>query len=565
MASISLNLNTGREVTRTAYEQKWDRIRLSPAIDPLIVFVVVFSTCMLGILLQPTGLLSSFWAANAVLLGLFVRVPSLATRLGWAAACLGYLGADLMMGSSLEKTGLLTVANMVGVVLGFVLFSQLDRSMLRMRHPLSSIYLLAITFAASTAAGLVGMIANPVLFQRDTVEGFFFWFISEFVNYLAVLPLMLTFNGFKTPASLKEIFNGLLRDPMRPLPALTCLLGAAIAPLVEGPAALVFPVPGLIWCALVYNIGTVAVLTFVVAAWTLISTSLHWVDMGFAVGTFDDLLSFRLGVSLVLLAPISIASVTAAHNASLHEAKAARAAAEKAMASRALLLATMAHELRSPLNSIVGLSGLLEAEPMGPLGNEKYREFAEHIRLSGTHLNDLVTDLLDTAKVEAGKTQMLIATTPSRAMIEQSMRLVAGLAMESQIDISIEEGPWPTVMADSRAIKQVMINLLSNAVKFSPRGSPIKVASKLDDGRLTISVRDFGCGIAAEELARLGRPYEQAGDQASYRQGTGLGLSLSMNLIAKHGGVLRLTSMQGAGTTASFDLELSPGATANDD
>jgi two-component system cell cycle sensor histidine kinase PleC len=131
---------------------------------------------------------------------------------------------------------------------------------------------------------------------------------------------------------------------------------------------------------------------------------------------------------------------------------------------------------------------------------------------------------------------MLIATTPSRAMIEQSMRLVAGLAMESQLDISIEEGPWPTVMADSRAIKQVMINMLSNAVKFSPRGSPIKVASKLDDGRLTISVRDFGCGIAAEELARLGRPYEQAGDQASYRQGTGLGLSLSMNLIAKHGG-----------------------------
>ena len=102
-------------------------------------------------------------------------------------------------------------------------------------------------------------------------------------------------------------------------------------------------------------------------------------------------------------------------------------------------------------------------------------------------------------------------------------------------------------------------------MKFSPRGSPIKVSSKLESGRLTISVQDFGCGIAAEELERLGRPYEQAGDQTSHRQGTGLGLSLSMNLIAKHGGMLRMESKQGVGTTASFDLGLSPGVAANDD
>ena len=121
------------------------------------------------------------------------------------------------------------------------------------------------------------MISNPVLFQRDAIEGFFFWFISEFVNYLAVLPLMLTIGRFKLPAHPRELFHDLLRDPSKLLPALTCLLGAAIAPLVEGPAALVFPVPGLIWCALVYNIGTVSVWTFIVAAWTLISTSLRWV------------------------------------------------------------------------------------------------------------------------------------------------------------------------------------------------------------------------------------------------------------------------------------------------
>ncbi len=529
--------------------------------NALIIFAIVFASSLAGILLQPHGLLSSFWAANAILLGLMLRTPAMATPVGWVAAVAGYLLADIAMGSALLRAALLTAGNLAGVVVCFTMFRRLSPSALGLRSASAPLYLMGITLCGSLAAGLMGMIINAVLFARSAQEGFLFWAVSEFTNYLAVLPVMLT-----APFTLKALQArlGARVEVMKLLPALTCVAGALLAPLASGPSSLLLPVPGLIWCALVYDVALVAALAGAVAGWMLAAPAMQWVSLGFSVDSFSGLLSLRLGIALILLGPVSIACVMAVREGLVREAAGARAAAEGAMASRTLMLATMTHELRSPLNIIAGYAQLIEL----PMNNAKPKETAEYAQIiheAARHMNALVTDLLDTAKVEAGQARFTPQPTDSRVMIEQSTRLVTGMASEKRITIQVQAGYWPMVEVDARMIKQVMINLLSNAIRHSQDSSSIVVTSQLKVGRLAISVTDKGAGIAPDDLQRLGSAYQQAGDETQQRQGTGLGLALSMELIARHGGALKLSSEPGKGTTATFDMPLSEDAAANDD
>lgn len=529
--------------------------------DPLIIFVVVFASSLVGILLRPHGLLSSFWLANAVLLGLMLRKPRMATAAGWISALSAFLIADLSMGSSLLRAGVLTSGNLVGIAIAYTLFRRLAPQMIGLRNAFSPLVLMVFTLTGSMGAGLVGMWATPLLFNGTVEQGFLFWTVTEFTNYMAILPLVLT-----APLSPQE-FAATRRihiDLVKAAPALACILGAVLAVLTPGPGSLLFPMPGLIWCALACGVGTAAGMSALVAAWMLVAPAMHWVVTGITLGTFEQVLNFRLGVALALLGPISIASVMAARAETLREAAAARKSAEEAMASRALLLATMTHELRTPLNIIAGYSHLIEQPPRNAEPAAQ-TEYARLIHEAASHMNGLVTDLLDTAKVEAGQFKLTLDSTDSRATMEQSVRLVAGMAMERKIAIKVAQGYWPEVEADARAIKQVMINLLSNAIRHSPDSATISIASQCRNGRLAISVSDQGPGISAEDLKRLGGAYQQAGDPALQRQGTGLGLALSISLVAQHGGVLKLESAPGKGTTATFDLELSELTADNDD
>jgi signal transduction histidine kinase len=535
--------------------------RLNQLRDPLIVFAVVLGSALGGILLQPHGLLSSFWFANAILLGTMLRRPGMATSSGWAAAVAGFLVADLTMGSGLLRTGLLTLGNMAGIAVAFVMFRRLTPDMLALRSAFAPLVLTVITLTGSMAAGLVGMWANPLLFNGSPQEGFLFWTVSEFTNYMAILPLTLTATmslTALTPAGRVEI------DMVKIAPALACIMGAILALVMPGSGSVLFPMPGLIWCALTYNVGSVAAMSGLVAAWMLVAPAMGWIEAGILLETPAQTLNFRLGIALALLGPISIASVMSARRESLREAAAARRASEEAMGSRTLLLATMTHELRTPLNIIAGYAHLIE-HPMRNATQNDQTEHAQRIYEAAVHMNELVTDLLDTAKVEAGQFKLALAPTDSRATMDQSVRLVVGMAMERKISIKVEPGYWPHVQADARAIKQVMINLLSNAIRYSPDGATIRVTSKLMDGRLAVSVADKGSGIAPEDLNRLGRAYQQAGDPSQQRQGTGLGLALSISLIAQHGGTLKLQSELGRGTTATFDLRLLDMEAANDD
>ena len=537
---------------QTAQADSVARPVASDARAALTIGGAVLLAALVGILLRPVGNLSAFWPANAVLMGLMVRHPALARPSAWLAATLAFVAADVMTGSSWNKAWMLSACNLAGIALGVALFARLHPRDRLLGRPSSLVAVMLIVLAASVVTSLMGGIANVALFRTNFTHGLVIWLSTELANYIVILPIVLTFPGL---ARIRRGYEELVARPPGPkaaLPLVTYLVCLAMVPVVGGPGALAFPVPSLLWCALSYGLAASALLTLSFAVWTLVILSLA--TQGISDLTGYDLVSLRLGVMLVALAPMTVASAIAERNELLGQARAARKAAEDAMAARTLLLATMAHELRSPLTAIVGFSSMMAKQAYGPIGHAKYLDYSQSIEMAGSHLSDLVTDLLDTARVEAGKFELAQVRASSQDIVEQAVRLVRGLAVEASVNIAVQDGHWPEVHADPRAIKQVLINLLSNAVKFSPPGGLVVISGATHGERLTVEVRDSGPGIAEEDLVRLGRPYTQAGDEEARHQGSGLGLALSGNLVAMHGGNLRLESRPGAGTTAAFDL-----------
>ena len=232
--------------------------------------------------------------------------------------------------------------------------------------------------------------------------------------------------------------------------------------------------------------------------------------------------------------------------------------AEAANQAKSEFLANMSHELRTPLNAINGFSEIMAGEMFGPLGDPKYKGYAADILRSGQHLLSLINDVLDMAKIEAGKLTLHYETVSLKEVVDDAARLMRGKIQEAGLNLLVDAPDLPEIEADYRGLKQVVLNLISNAVKFTPEGGQIVVAlSREDDDRLRIAVTDTGIGIAAADLGRLARPFEQVeGQHSKTTQGTGLGLALTKSLIELHGGTLSIESEPGCGTTVSFDLPI---------
>jgi PAS domain S-box-containing protein len=241
------------------------------------------------------------------------------------------------------------------------------------------------------------------------------------------------------------------------------------------------------------------------------------------------------------------------------EAQRAREAADAANRSKSEFLATMSHELRTPLNAVIGFAEIIQGQHFGPLqGPSRYLEYAADIRDSGQVLLDLVNDVLDLSKIEAGRFEMNEETVSIQAVVDRAARLVRDRAVNHGIcldtgDLADAPGLW----ADERLVSQMLFNLLTNAVKFTPAGGRVAVfAERLPDGGLALVVEDNGIGIAAEDLARITEPYYQArpvGPRDVHQGGmggTGLGLSLVTRMMDMHDGRLTLDSTPGEGTTA---------------
>jgi signal transduction histidine kinase len=237
------------------------------------------------------------------------------------------------------------------------------------------------------------------------------------------------------------------------------------------------------------------------------------------------------------------------------EADLRRAKEEAELASRTKteFLANMSHELRTPLNAVIGFAEIMESEVFGPLGDPHYSEYAADIRDSGQHLLNLINDLLDVSKIEFGKVELVEEAVDLTSILDSCMRLMRDRADQAAIELTAHTPPnLPSLRADSRRLKQILLNLLSNAVKFTPAGGQVSLRVTLPaTGGLKIAVSDTGIGIARHDLAKALQPFGQIDSRMTRKyQGTGLGLPLTKSMIELHGGTLELESTVGRGTTA---------------
>jgi len=235
-------------------------------------------------------------------------------------------------------------------------------------------------------------------------------------------------------------------------------------------------------------------------------------------------------------------------------------AAEKTRAleasqAKSEFLANMSHELRTPLNAIIGFSQIMQSGMFGPLGTEKYLEYCRDIHESGQYLLDVINDILDMSKIEAGRVQLDLEETDLEHVLSEAMRIISARIQEKKLALNTEIAANVRVKVDQRAVKQILLNLLSNAVKFTPEGGRITVRGRIAGESVMIAIEDTGIGIPADALKNLGRPFEQVESQfTKSHQGSGLGLAIAKSLVELHGGAMRIRSTLGVGTIVGVRL-----------
>jgi signal transduction histidine kinase len=228
--------------------------------------------------------------------------------------------------------------------------------------------------------------------------------------------------------------------------------------------------------------------------------------------------------------------------------------AEAASRAKTEFLANMSHELRTPLNAIIGFSEILKQEPLGPLGHPSYRDYVRDVHESGVHLLRIINDILDLSKIEVGKLTLNEGPIDPCVTIESCIRIVHERAENGGLNLISDIAPnLPTLNADERMVKQILLNLLSNAIKFTAAGGSVRVICRADEnGGLMMQVVDTGIGIAPADIERALQPFEQV-DTSLHRkyQGTGLGLPLARSMCELHGGRFEIESTVGKGTTVT--------------
>jgi two-component system cell cycle sensor histidine kinase PleC len=229
----------------------------------------------------------------------------------------------------------------------------------------------------------------------------------------------------------------------------------------------------------------------------------------------------------------------------------ARERAEEANRAKSAFLANMSHELRTPLNAILGFSEIINTRAMGRDAMDQYAEYAGYIHGSGEHLLSLINDILDLAKIEAGRMVLRETEIDLRSIMDDTAKMMSAKAVAGGVSLAVHvDRSFPNVYADDRAVRQMLVNLASNAIKFTPaNGRVTAFANVLPDGALAFGVDDTGVGIAPEDHARVFESFGQGRHDAVLSdKGTGLGLPIVKGLAEAHGGTVMLNSVPNEGT-----------------
>jgi len=304
---------TDTPAARDAQPSSGDKFR-----DALLVGAAVYLCSIFGILTSPPGVLAAYWPTNAVLLGILIRRGRSPNWLDWLAAFAGYLVSDLVMAHSLVKSLLLISTNLPGVIAGYLIFSRMPEAYRTLRHPRAMPRFVLGVLVASAAAGTSGIFVHPVLFGGSHAYGFAFWFCTELVSYMGILPVLLTMpdvrrwvKDHRRRADWPHWQQWRL-DHFAPLLAFAVSLGLGVH--WGGPGAILYAVPAMLWCALTYSLFATSGITLFFCMWTLLAIASGVLHIGASVESPLAVMSLRVGLSLTALAPLTVASVMVARN-----------------------------------------------------------------------------------------------------------------------------------------------------------------------------------------------------------------------------------------------------------
>lgn len=548
--------------------------RASAGPRPAPVFLVVLALavfvsawCCIA-LIAHTGRVSTIWVSNAFVVACLLKTPRRMWRDILGTAFLALLAADIVAGDAPVRAVGLASANIVEMLtiawplrrLGF------DRNFSNSEVLLTFYGLLV---AACTASSAIAAVTLNLTLGLPLLASMLTWFGADALGLSLLLPFLMCVK----PSSIAEMFS-----PGKRLHSIVLL--AAVA--AVGSICVTFPswtlsflyVPVLILLtfrrgfaggaiglviALAFSFGMVifdhpspSLVTHSLPA-RVAMIQLYYSVIGFTIILCGAALEERRKLEQ------SLAIAAKRAEASREEALVAKEVAERASQTKSSFLANMSHELRTPLNAVLGFSEIISGEMFGPVGDGRYREYAGLINSAGTHLLDLISDILDMSKIEAGKLELNRERLDPSALVAECLQLMAERAAAGGVALEVDLEAAPRrVSADRRAFKQILLNLLSNAIKFTPRGGQVSV-TLADEGALCrLGVTDTGVGIPASEIERLGNPFIQLARHSGQAGGTGLGLALVRGLAELHGGRFRIASVEGQGTTVSVFLPISP-------
>jgi len=542
---------------------------------PLVAYAaLIFAAVWGGIeLTRVTGRIAAIWVSNAFMVAVLLKAGPPRLRLFLLVGLAANFAGDMATGDQLADATMLTLCNSVEILTVVLSLRRLglDSNFGRPKA------LLAFYGLALGPATVISALCAALYFYA--AQGFAFWpaaaswYFGDALGLVILVPPLLTVR----PADVARMFT------RREWPVTVVVVAAMAVVMCANHFAHNYPLaflffPAVLLMTFMRGFAGGAIGLVMAGAYLLVPIFLgepyggligHTLrDQIIIVQSFGAVLSFTVVLTGAALAErqrleTEMGAAVLRAEESREEGLIAKDAAETANRTKSMFLANMSHELRTPLNAVIGFSEAIHREMFGPLGDARYGDYAQMIREAGSHLLDLINDILDMSKIEAGKFDIRHESLDAREVVGDCVEMMRERAAAAGLALRAETPRGPLlVAADRRALKQILLNLLSNAVKFTPAGGSITVSLARGTGRqgapaCVLAVSDTGIGIPAKAIQRLGNPFVQLRDTADRtHQGTGLGLALVRALTEMHRGAMRIESGEGQGTTVTIEIPL---------